>query len=128
MATQHIVLKVCGDVDVDFALVPVTDSMVKSVIETAAREGIPLAMCGEMAAEPGAVPLLLGMGLSNFSVNPLAAPRVKQLARLVSLEDCRRLAAQALTFETSSEVRGFINRELNQRFPQTFAPDGRMLY
>jgi len=102
--------------------------MVKSVIETAAREGIPLAMCGEMAAEPGAVPLLLGMGLSEFSVNPLSAPKVKQLARLVSLDDCRRLAAQALTFETTSEVRDFINRELNQRFPQTFAPDGRMLY
>jgi phosphoenolpyruvate-protein kinase (PTS system EI component) len=102
--------------------------MVASVIKTSLDKGVDVGMCGEMAAEPGAVVLLLGMGLTEFSVNPLSAPRVKQLARLARTNDCRRLAKEALKFETESEVRNFVNRELNKMFPELFDPDGRMLY
>lgn len=99
---------------------PAVIRMVKQAIDAARSAGIPISMCGEMASEPGALPLLLGLGLDEVSVNPVSAPRVKQIARLVSLEQCRELARESLTIETASGVCDYVLGELARISPEAF--------
>lgn len=61
-------------------------------------------MCGEFAGEVIATPLLLGLGLDEFSMAPALIPAVKRAIRKCSLADCRQLSEQALALSTSSEV------------------------
>ena len=53
--------------------------LIKGVIDTAARSGTPLGMCGEMAGDPSYIPLLIGLGLSELSMHPGSLLEAKQL-------------------------------------------------
>jgi phosphocarrier protein FPr len=64
-----------------------------------------VAVCGEIAADPVAAPLLLGLGVTELSVAPPAIPLVKATVRDLDLADCRMAAARALTCESAAEVR-----------------------
>ncbi len=101
--------------------------MVKHTVDAGKREGISVAMCGEMAGEPLLVPLLLGLGLSELSVNPPAIPIVKRLVRLTSMEEGKEMLAQAMTCITSKEVRAYLNMRMHQRYPDLFSSEGTLL-
>ena len=107
---------------------PAVLRMIERVLAAGAEAGIPVGMCGEMAAEPSAVPLLLGMGLTEVSVNPQAVPRVKHIIRQSSWVECIRLAEKAMGYDTEEAVANFLNQELTRLMPETFGPDGLMLY
>ena len=98
--------------------------MIKQVVGAAKREGISVAMCGEMAGEPLLAPLLLGLGLDELSVNPTSIPFLKQLIRMISLEECNNILAQCMTCVTSRQVREYLNLKMSHHFPAHFAPDG----
>lgn len=87
---------------------PAVLRLVENVITTARRRGISVSMCGEMAADPLAVPLLIGMGLQEFSVHPAALPVVRRLVRAVSYREARRIAQRALELVTAKEVEEFL--------------------
>ncbi|MDR1429804.1 MAG: phosphoenolpyruvate--protein phosphotransferase [Spirochaetaceae bacterium] len=70
--------------------------LIKTAIDAAHNQGIKAALCGELAGDPCAAPLLLGLGLDEFSMNASALPLVKKIIRDSSMEDCRALAAEAL--------------------------------
>ncbi|MDR1178837.1 MAG: phosphoenolpyruvate--protein phosphotransferase [Spirochaetaceae bacterium] len=70
--------------------------LLKTAIDAAHNQGIKAALCGELAGDPYAVPLLLGLGLDEFSMNASALPLVKKIIRDSSMEDCGALAAEAL--------------------------------
>jgi phosphoenolpyruvate-protein kinase (PTS system EI component) len=57
---------------------------------------MPVSVCGEMAADPRLIPLLLGLGLRSFSMNAGAVPRVKQRVRTVAIDDCARFARRVM--------------------------------
>ncbi len=57
---------------------------------------MPVSVCGEIAAEPRLLPLLLGLGLRSFSMNAGAIPRVKQAIRAVGLDACVRFARRVM--------------------------------
>lgn len=99
---------------------PAVLRMVHSVVQAGHAAGIPVAMCGEMAGDPGAVPLLLGLGLDQLSMTALAIPRVKQIVRQTDTQLWRRLAVEALTFSTAAEVKAFMARELARHYPRIF--------
>ena len=99
---------------------PAVLRMIRQVVEAGHEAGIPVAMCGEMASDQKAVPLLLGLGLDSLSTNALAIPRVKQIIRLVDRTMWEELAVQALGFPTASEVSAFMNRQLARRYPEVF--------
>jgi phosphoenolpyruvate-protein kinase (PTS system EI component) len=61
-------------------------------------------MCGELAGEMKAVPLLLGLGLDEFSMAPALIPAVKSLIRKCSIPACREIARKALSLPTAAEV------------------------
>jgi phosphoenolpyruvate-protein phosphotransferase (PTS system enzyme I) len=55
-----------------------------------------VSVCGEMAANPRLIPLLLGLGLRSFSMNAAAVPRVKQAIRSVEIDTCARFARRVM--------------------------------
>ena len=99
---------------------PAVLRMIRQVVEAGHAAGIPVAMCGEMAGDQRAVPLLLGLGLDQLSTNALAIPRVKQVVRLAKQGVWRDLANAAMGFDTSQEVSRFVSWELNLNFPDLF--------
>jgi phosphotransferase system enzyme I (PtsI) len=91
---------------------PAAPSVVRllDLVARAARcARIGLHVCGEMAADPYCVPLLLGLGFRSLSMSPPAIPTVKRLVRRASIEDCEALAARALEAVTAAEVDAAIN-------------------
>lgn len=68
------------------------------------RRRVPVAVCGEMAADPVLLTLLVGLGLTEFSMAPTAIPLSKQALRSLRADDARRVARQSLRARTSGEV------------------------
>ena len=80
------------------------------VIAAGHKEGKEVGMCGEFAADARAVPLLLGMGLDEFSMvsNEIAAVRYQ--VRGLAAKQTAELARRALAAGTEKEVRGLLER------------------
>jgi phosphotransferase system enzyme I (PtsI) len=102
---------------------PAVLRMIKQTVKAGHQAGIPVAMCGEMAGDQRAVPLLLGLGLDHLSMNALAIPRVKQIVRNTNQKTWERLAKEALSFSTAEEVMRFMGRQLKRQFPNVFGDD-----
>ncbi len=79
--------------------------MVQRVSEVARQEGITLAMCGEMAGQPINIPILLGLGIEEMSMNPRSIPLIKQTIRALSVQDTRDFIGEALRQSTAAGVR-----------------------
>ncbi|KJD43521.1 phosphoenolpyruvate--protein phosphotransferase [Paenibacillus terrae] len=78
--------------------------LVKMVIDAAHREGRWVGMCGEMAGDTTAIPLLLGLGLDEFSMSATSIlPARSQISKL-SRADMEKLAAKALDMQTAEQV------------------------
>jgi len=78
--------------------------VLRHVARWAKRRGLPVSVCGEMAADPVLLPLLAGLGLREFSMTPASIPLAKQVVRGLRISDTSRLAARALTAATAAEV------------------------
>jgi phosphotransferase system enzyme I (PtsI) len=78
------------------------------VARAAKRRSIPVSVCGEMAADPIVLALLVGLGLTEFSMAPTAIPRAKQALRGLRARDAERVAARALRARTAAEVEALL--------------------
>jgi phosphoenolpyruvate-protein phosphotransferase (PTS system enzyme I) len=78
--------------------------ILRHVTRGARRRGLPVSVCGEMAADPALLPLLAGLGLREFSMTPAAIPAAKQVVRGMRISDTTRLASRALKAATSADV------------------------
>lgn len=78
--------------------------LLRLVARAGRRRPIPVSVCGEMAADPRLLPLLLGLGLNEFSMAPTAVPLATQAVRGVRTSDARHMAARALRARTAREV------------------------
>jgi phosphotransferase system enzyme I (PtsI) len=79
-----------------------------------------VAMCGEMAGDPLYIPVLLGLGVEELSMNPTSIPVVKRVIRMTSLGEATKIARRALALATVEEVNEYVNREMDHRFPDIF--------
>lgn len=93
------VAKICDSLN------PAVLRMVRMTCDAAAINKIEVGMCGELAGNPKASPLLLGLGLDELSMSGPSIPEVKEAIRAVSMEDCRALAEKALAAKSGDEVR-----------------------
>jgi phosphoenolpyruvate-protein phosphotransferase len=84
---------------------PAVLRLVERTVQGAHAAGKWVGLCGELGTDPVAVPILVGLGLDELSVNVAAVPAVKALIRAVSYEHARALAARALSCTTAAEVR-----------------------
>lgn len=77
---------------------------IKHVADVAADKGIKVFMCGEMANDPINMPILLGIGIDELSMNPQSIPAVKSIIRSIKLEDARLFIKDVLKKSSSAEI------------------------
>ena len=99
---------------------PAVMRMVRDVVQVSRKLGIRVAMCGEMAGDPLYIPVLLGLGVEELSMNPNSIPVVKRVIRMTSLGEATKIANQALALATVEEVNEYVNNEMDHRFPDIF--------
>lgn len=87
---------------------PAVLRQIQRVIEAAHKEGIWVGLCGELAGDADAIPILLGMGLDEFSMAPASIPRAKDIIRKWIIADAQALIATVLDLDTAEEVRAYI--------------------
>ncbi len=83
---------------------PAVVRLIQYTLQSAARHQKECGICGEMAADPLAVPLLLGLGLRSFSVSPGALLRTRRLISLCSIDKCSQLSEEVLLSVSAKEV------------------------
>ena len=83
---------------------PAIVRMLRLVARAARRRSIPVSVCGEMAADPIILALLVGLGLTEFSMAPTAIPLAKQALRGLRAREATTVAARALRARTATEV------------------------
>jgi phosphoenolpyruvate-protein phosphotransferase (PTS system enzyme I) len=92
--------------------------MIRTVVQTARQARVPVAICGEMAGEPVYVLILLGLGLDEFSMNPVSIPKVKKILRKLRFDETRDLVEHVFQFSRASEIEAYIRKWMIQRFPK----------
>jgi phosphotransferase system enzyme I (PtsI) len=83
---------------------PAVLRLIRHVRRGAAREGIPVSVCGEMASDPLLLRLLIGCGLRQFSMTPGAMPVARRVIRETNTRDITRVCARVLTLGTVEEI------------------------
>jgi phosphotransferase system enzyme I (PtsI) len=87
---------------------PAVLRLIAMVIDAGRTAGVAVSMCGEMAADPLMVPVLVGLGLDRFSINPQAVPVVRALVRQLSYREASHIARRALKMVTAREVEEYL--------------------
>jgi phosphocarrier protein FPr len=87
------------------AMHPAVLRMIQQTVQAAHQAGIWVGLCGELAADPLATPILLGLGLDELSVNPPAIPRLKQSISHLSVAASEAIALVALQQDSAEQVR-----------------------
>lgn len=97
-------------------LSPAILRLVKMVIDAAhnAGEGKFTGMCGEMAGDPKAALILLGLGLDEFSMSASSVPQIKKIIRSVEISHAQAIAEKALSLDTEEAVLRLVDEELNK--------------
>ncbi|WP_455218399.1 phosphoenolpyruvate--protein phosphotransferase [Kaarinaea lacus] len=96
------------------SLHPAVIRALQQIVDGAREENKPVSVCGEMAGDPAAAVLLLGMGIDNLSMSAANLPRVKWVIRTITRRRARSLLRDALKFEYAQAVRSFLNTALEE--------------
>jgi len=107
---------------------PAVLRFLKMIVDAGHRQGIPVAMCGEMAGEPFYSLVLMGLGFDELSMNPHSIPRMKKIIRQSELREAMVLAEKVMGFGTAEEARGFVADYMARRFPEDIGINGKLLY
>jgi phosphotransferase system enzyme I (PtsI) len=94
---------------------PAVLRMIQTTAKAAHRAHIPVAICGELGANPVATPMLVGLDIDEISTNSTSIPEIKKVIRTLSYAECRKIATRALRFGTCSEVTNFLTAEIKSR-------------
>jgi phosphoenolpyruvate-protein phosphotransferase (PTS system enzyme I) len=95
---------------------PAVLRIIRGVVQAAHHAGIPVAICGEMAAEPAYAIVLLGLGLDELSMNPVSIPKVKRVLRMSRFEETRFLVEKIFQFKTALEIESYLRHWMTERF------------
>ncbi len=99
---------------------PAVLRMVLQVVTAAGASGVPVAMCGEMGGDPLHLPILLGLGVAELSMNPLAIPVIKRVIRITTLAEAQTMASRVLEMVSVEEINDYATQIMSQRFPEIF--------
>jgi phosphoenolpyruvate-protein phosphotransferase (PTS system enzyme I) len=102
---------------------PAVLRLIKGVIESAHQKGIPVSVCGEMASQLPCVPLLVGMGVDELSMNTHSIPRVKKLLSVITEKESREIADECLRLKTGAEIRDRVSKSIIQKWGESFPSD-----
>lgn len=87
---------------------PAVLRLLAQAAQGAASQGKWLGVCGAMASDPLAVPLLLGLGVTELSVSPAVIPEIKAVVRRVNLAECRTVAQAVLSLTSAEAIRAHV--------------------
>ena len=94
---------------------PAVLRLIQMIITAGKERGIWVGLCGEMAGDPLCVWLLLGMGLDEISMSPIALPEAKRLIRSITYTEAVEIAGKALSFATARQVVNFMRNRLEEK-------------
>jgi phosphotransferase system enzyme I (PtsI) len=97
--------------------------MLKHVCDAARAASIPVSMCGEMAGEPLNSLVLVGLGVSELSMNGSSIPLVKRVLRAARASDGRALVDRLLSLTTADDIEREVRAEMTRRFPGLIEPE-----
>lgn len=90
--------------------------MIRMVVSAAENCGIKVGMCGEMAGDPLATVILLGLGINQFSASPLMLPEIKKIIRSITYEDARDFTNFVIHRKTFKEIKHLTLEMMKRRF------------
>ena len=93
---------------------PAVLSMIYQTVQAAHREGIPVAVCGEVSADPMSVLLLVGLGVDELSMTPWTVMSTKKIIRSINFEDVRDSALTVLQMDDAESVNAFMHGKYAQ--------------
>ena len=89
--------------------------LIRMTIENAHARGIPVGMCGELAGDPLATVVLLGLGLDSFSMGPIGIPLIKRIIRSVRVMDAEALARSIMPMRSGTESEQAVRQWMEER-------------
>ncbi len=93
---------------------PAVLHLIKCTVDAAGRAGIPVSLCGEMAARSVATPLLIGLGIQELSASPIYLPEIKRVIRAIRMQEARDLAERSLQARDAHEVEAILKEWLTE--------------
>jgi phosphoenolpyruvate-protein phosphotransferase (PTS system enzyme I) len=96
---------------------PAVLRMIQHTIDGGHKGNVNVGMCGEMAGDPIATILLIGMGIDSLSVVPSVLPEVKKIIRSINYKEAAKISRRALTLGTPEEVFDYLKRTLKTKLP-----------
>ncbi|MDY0163723.1 phosphoenolpyruvate--protein phosphotransferase [Desulfobotulus sp.] len=103
------------------SLNPAVLRMIKRVVDEAEKAGISVAMCGEMAGDPFHLPVLMGLGIRELSMNPQSMPAIKNTIRNLENKDCRLFTEELLQKSSTQDVMQAISQRYGKLMETDFA-------
>ncbi len=97
---------------------PAVVRFLRRIIQRGKAAGAEVSMCGEMAGDPLATILLLGLGLDTFSVVPDMLPEIKKIIRSIHYSEAVHVAERVLLMDTEDDIRSFLETIMKQKFPE----------
>jgi phosphotransferase system enzyme I (PtsI) len=97
---------------------PAVLRLIRNIINSAHSNGITVAMCGEMAGEPFYIPILLGLGIDELSMNVMALPRVKRILRSLYYKESKSITDDVFKLSTAREIEIMLKKAANKTVPQ----------
>ena len=100
------------------ALNPAVLKMIKMTYDAAKKKKIDLIMCGEMAGDPFNLPVLVGMGLTDFSMNSVSIPAVKRLIRNLDTAKAKKTVKKIMALDSVQQITETILHDYKDILPQ----------
>jgi phosphotransferase system enzyme I (PtsI) len=97
---------------------PAIIRMLNQVVISAKRRGIGVYICGEMAGDPLCIPIMLGLGIEELSMNPPNIPFMKKVIRSVSMKDIKSAFQGILKLDTALKVKDYLTDIMLRWFPE----------
>ncbi len=90
--------------------------LIKIIIDNAHAADIPVGMCGEMAGDPFATIVLLGLGLDQFSMSSYSIPEIKRIIRAVTMKEAKALADHIMKMKFSQDIDDYVRDWMEAKF------------
>jgi phosphotransferase system enzyme I (PtsI) len=92
--------------------------LIKKTIDDGHKNNIWVGLCGEMAADPKATVLLVGLGIDELSASPLSIPQIKKIIRSIEFREAKDFAEEVMKLNDSKRIEKFLEEDYRRRFNQ----------
>ncbi|NOY07914.1 MAG: phosphoenolpyruvate--protein phosphotransferase [Spirochaetes bacterium] len=90
--------------------------LIQLTIVNGHKQGIPVGMCGEMASDPLATVILIGMGLDEFSMSAISIPGIKRIIRSINVLDAEEVVGNIMEMRSYSEISEYVKKWMRNYF------------